>query len=73
MGIIQLGGKDMQNIINGLIGLAIIAFVLAVVTVLAQSQFVMGIQAESFSRASNNLALISIALAVCCRPKAGSG
>jgi len=62
----------MQNIINGLIGLAVIAFLLAVVTVLAHSQFVMGIQAESFSRASNNLTLIAIALAVCCRPRAGS-
>ncbi|MGH8120750.1 MAG: hypothetical protein ACRESK_09070 [Gammaproteobacteria bacterium] len=63
----------MQNIINGLIGLAIIAFLLAVVTVLTGNQFVMGIQAESFSRASTNLALIAIALAVCCRPRAAAG
>lgn len=56
----------MQNIINGLIGLAVIAFLLAVFTVLAQNQFVMGIQAESFSRACTNLALIAIAISVCC-------
>lgn len=56
----------MQNVINGLIGLAVIAFLLAVATVLAHSQFVMGLQAESFSRASTNLALIAIAFSVCC-------
>ena len=62
----------MQNIINGLIGLAVIAFLLAVITVLAQDQFIMGIQAESFSRASTNLALIAIAISVCC-PSRKSG
>ena len=62
----------MQNVINGLIGLAIIAFLLAVITVLAQSQFVMGIHAESFSRACTNLALLAIAISVCC-PSGKSG
>jgi len=61
----------MQNIINALVGLAVVAFLLAVITILAQSQFVMGIQAESFSRASTNLALIAIALSVCCPGKKG--
>ena len=56
----------MQNVINGLIGLAIIAFLLAVITVLTNSHFLMGIQAESFSRACTNLALIAIAITVCC-------
>ncbi|HKK15423.1 MAG TPA: hypothetical protein VJ981_01865 [Gammaproteobacteria bacterium] len=62
----------MQNVINGLIGLAIIAFLLAVITVLAQNHFVMGIHAESFSRASTNLALLAIAISVCC-PSRKSG
>jgi hypothetical protein len=66
-------GEFMQNVINGLIGLAIIAFLLAVVTVLAQGSMIMGIQAESFSRASTNLALIAIAISVCCPAKKTGG
>lgn len=59
----------MKNVINALIGLAVIAFLLAVITVLIQNQFIMGIQAESFSRASTNLALIAIAMLLCCPAK----
>ena len=59
----------MKNVINALIGLAVVAFLLAVITVLIHSQFIMGIQAESFSRASTNLALIAIAMSVCCPAK----
>jgi len=46
-----------------LIGLASLAFLLAVFVVLLWPIF--GITAESFSRASSNLALIAIALLVC--------
>ena len=61
----------MQNVINGLIGLAVLGFLLAVVTVLL-GPMIMGIQAESFSRACTNMSLIAIALSVCC-PKKSSG
>ena len=49
--------------IKVLIGLAILAFVAAVVV--SRLLPPIGIPAESFSRASNNLALIAIALSVC--------
>ncbi len=62
----------MQNITNVLVGLAVLGFLLAVVTVLNGGPIAMGIQAESFSRACTNLALIAIALSVCC-PKKSSG
>ena len=45
-----------------LIGLAGLAFVLAVVV--AQTGLTLGVPPEAFSRASNNLALIAIALIV---------
>ncbi len=61
----------MQNVINGLIGLAVLGFLLAVVTVLL-GPMIMGIQAESFSRACTNLSLLAIAFSVCC-PKKSSG
>ena len=61
----------MQNIINVSVGLAILGFLLAVVTVFTGPVFA-GIPAESFSRACTNLALIAIALAVCCPKKSGS-
>ncbi len=44
-----------------LVGLSALAFVLAAVTVLI-SQSILGVGAESFSRACTNLALIAIAL-----------
>jgi len=65
------GGKIMQNIINGLVGLAVLGFLLAVVTILL-GPMIMGIHAETFSRACTNLSLIAIALSICC-PKKSSG
>ena len=53
----------MSNIAKVLIGLAVLGFVLAVFTSLLSPIF--GISAEGFSRASNNMALIAIALLVC--------
>ena len=50
----------MGSLVKGLIGLSALAFVLAVVTHFSGS--VMQTQAEAFSRASGNLALLAIAL-----------
>lgn len=47
-----------------LIGLSVLAFVLAVVVEFTTGN-IMGVGPEGFSRASNNLALIAIAVAVC--------
>ena len=54
------------NITIGLIVLAALAFVLAALEVLF-SFSILGIGPASFSQACNNLALIAIALAVCCK------
>jgi len=54
----------MCNVIYGLIVLAALAFVVAVLTAVFHFG-ILGIQAEGFSRACTNLALIAIALAVC--------
>ncbi len=59
----------MSNLITGLIVLSVIAFVLAVVASLFLGTM-MGITPEAFSRASANLALIAIALAVTSRRSA---
>ncbi len=48
-----------------LIGLSAIAFLLAVLSVLVTGS-IMGITPEGFSRACTNLALMGIALSVCC-------
>ena len=53
----------MSNVSKLLIGLASLAFLLAVSVLLLGPIF--GITGEAFSRASNNLALIAIALLVC--------
>jgi len=47
-----------------LIGLSVLAFLLAIVSNLFTGS-IMGVGPEGFSRASNNLALIAIAIAVC--------
>ncbi len=55
----------MRNIVILLIGLSSLGFVLAVIVVLLGgpgSYTIMGVGGEAFSRASNNLALIAIAL-----------
>ena len=61
----------MSNLTTGLIGLSILAFLLAVVASLFIGTM-MGITPEAFSRASANLALIAIALAVTRRQPATS-
>ena len=53
----------MEHILKGLIGLAALAFVLAVICSLTQ-YFILGISPEAYSRASSNLALLAIALAI---------
>ena len=50
----------MENITKGLIGLAALAFLLAVISALADQNLI--VAAEGFSRACNNLALVAIAL-----------
>jgi ABC-type amino acid transport system permease subunit len=50
----------MSNLVKALIGLAALAFVLAVVA--SFSGPVLGTVAEAYSRASNNLSLLAIAL-----------
>jgi hypothetical protein len=57
----------MQNVINILIGLSILAFLLAVISVLVVSGPIMGVLAEGYSSACSNLALIAISLSVCCK------
>lgn len=51
----------MDNVPKVLIGLAALAFVLAVISSLT-GKAIMTTSAEAFSRASNNLALIAIAM-----------
>lgn len=55
----------MAKLIMVLIGLSAVAFLLAVISVLVTGPM-MGISAEAFSRACTNLALMGIALSVCC-------
>ncbi len=50
----------MENITKGLIGLAALAFLLAVISSLTNQSLI--VSPEGFSRACNNLALIAIAL-----------
>jgi hypothetical protein len=56
----------MSNLILALIGLAAIAFLLAVVAVLFTGP-IMGVSPEGFSHACTNLALLAIALALVTR------
>ncbi len=58
----------MSNATKALIGLSVIAFLLAVVTNLFTGP-IMGVHSEGFSRACSNLALIAIAIAVSWGPK----
>ena len=50
----------MENITKGLVGLAALAFLLAVISALAGQSLI--VSPEGFSRSCNNLALIAIAL-----------
>lgn len=60
-------GIHMDLIIKGLIGLSALAFLLAVCGSLFAGEMA-GASPEAFSRASTNLALIAIALAVTANP-----
>lgn len=52
----------MRNLAIALVGLAALAFLLAVVSTIGGAEKpVLGISAEAFSRASSNLALLGIA------------
>ncbi len=51
-----------------LVGLAALAFVFAVITVLVGGLPIMGICAEAFSRACNNIALLAVAVALIFKP-----
>ena len=51
----------MDNIIKVLIGLTVLAFILAVIGALTDS-LLLGVSPEAYSRASNNLGIIAIAL-----------
>ena len=57
----------MGTIAKVLLGVAALAFVLAVIS--ARTGRIMDIQPEGFSRACNNLALIAIGLGYLFRPK----
>lgn len=60
----------MANIAKALIGLAAVAFVLAVVTNFGTNILT---SAEGWSRAATNLTLLAIALVLCFRNGAGAG
>jgi hypothetical protein len=55
----------MQNIARGLILIAFLAFVAAVVGTLLGPQMIFRIAPEALSRACTNLALVGIGVAVC--------
>ncbi len=54
----------MSNILKALIALSCLAFIIAMLGSMFSFDF-LGTDPEGFSRASNNLSLIAIALAVC--------
>ncbi len=56
----------MNKLVQILIGLAILTFAIGAVGVVFPIP-ILNIMPEGFSRASNNLALIAIALSVCCK------
>ena len=51
----------MQNVAKGLVAIAAVGFILAVVAGGVTGR-IMGLEPEAFSRASNNLALLAIAI-----------
>ncbi len=59
----------MSNILKGIVALAVLVFVLAVIGSFFDLR-ILNISPEAFSRACNNLALIAIALAVCFKEEA---
>lgn len=58
----------MDNITKGLVGLAALAFVLAVIGSLTDF-YLLGVSPEAYSRASNNLGIIAIALSLLFKDK----
>ena len=54
----------MKNVARGLILIAFLAFVAAVIGALFSPKIVMGIAPEALSRASTNLALVGIGVAL---------
>jgi hypothetical protein len=63
----------MENIIKGLIGLAVLAFLLAVIDSVFFDTPLLGIHPEGYSRSCSNLALIAIALSVGWKVKPAAG
>jgi ABC-type amino acid transport system permease subunit len=61
----------MSNLVKALIGLAALAFVLAVITHFTGA--IVSTRAEAYSRASSNLALLAIALVLTFGGTAGTG
>lgn len=61
----------MSAIVRVLIGLSALAFVLAVIGT-AFTGPILTIQPEALSRACSNMALIAIAVTLCCPPTAAS-
>jgi cytochrome c biogenesis factor len=59
----------MSNILKGIVALAVLAFILAVIGAFFNFSIIR-VSPEAFSRACNNLALIAIALAVCFKEEA---
>ena len=59
----------MQNLMNILVGLSVLAFALAVIVALFIPGGLIGVTPEGYSRACSNLALISIALHFCCKDR----
>ena len=59
----------MQNLMNILVGLSVLAFALAVIVALFIPGSLIGVGSEGYSRACSNLALISIALHFCCKDR----
>jgi hypothetical protein len=57
----------MQNIIKALIGLSILAFVIAVLGSVFNFDL-LGVDPEGYSRACSNIALVAIALALAFKP-----
>ncbi len=57
----------MQILVKILIVLAALTFLMGGIQVIFPVSPIMDIYPESFSRASSNLALIAIALSVCCK------
>jgi ABC-type antimicrobial peptide transport system permease subunit len=56
--------RTMRNVQIALICLSVLGFVLAVISVFVGT--IAGVTAEGFSQACTNLAIIAIAISVCC-------